>query len=289
MGAVFSRARPALADTLHHALLHGAGSLAHGIPVVGQPVGIQHPHPGQLHQTAHLGVCQLLLQGKLRHCPAHHGLLRSPAPVQSIHSLASRETFWQRRAGRFLFLPFFRLDRFGLFHLLLPLRGGRLLLCVRFLTGLQGTRCNGLLLLGRTQGRGSRFAAVSKQLQVHHLLLAPGTPVSKADIVRVALGQQGKARLGQLKGSLDPCGTGPGSSHRQAGAIGLVKSIAVGVFLARQQADQCLHQGADTGTHDILPCRGIACMARRLQTHGRAVRAVQFRIIHFDHFCLLLM
>ena len=112
----------------------------------------------------------------------------------------------------------------------------------------------------------SGVAAVSKQLQVHHLLLAPGTPVGKADIVRVALCQQGKARLGQLKGPLDPCGTGPGSSHRQAGAIGLVKSIAVGVFLARQQADQCLHQGADTGTHDILPCRGIACMARRLQT-----------------------
>ena len=40
VGAVFSRARPALADTLHHALLHGAGSLAHGIPVVGQPVGM---------------------------------------------------------------------------------------------------------------------------------------------------------------------------------------------------------------------------------------------------------
>ena len=256
---------------------------------MGQPVGIQHPHPGQLHQAAHLGVCQLLLQGKLRHRPAHHGLLGSPAPVQGIHSLASRETFWQRGAGRFLFLPFFRLDRFGLFHLLLPLRGGRLLLCVRFLTGLQGTRCHSLLLLGRAQGRSSRFAAVSKQLQVHHLLLAPGTPVGKAYIVRVALGQQGKARLGQLKGSLDPCGTGPGSSHRQAGAIWLVKSIAVGVFLARQQADQCLHQGADTGAHDILPCRGIACMARRLQTHGRAVRAVQFRIIHLDHFCLLLM
>ena len=211
--------------------------------------------------------------------------MASSAPVQGIHSLASRETFWQRRAGRFLFLPFFHLDRFGLFHLLLPLRGGRLLLCVRFLTGLHGTRCHSLLLLGRAQGRGSRFAAVSKQLQV----LAPGTPVSKVDIVRVALGQQGKARLGQLKGPLDPCGTGPGGSHRQAGAIGLVKSIAVGVFLARQQADQCLHQGADTGAHDILPCRGIACMARRLQTHGRAVRAVQFRIIHLDHFCLLLM
>lgn len=170
-----------------------------------------------------------------------------------------------------------------------PLRGGRLLLCVRFLTGLQGTRCHSLLFLGRAQGRGSRFAAVSKQLQVHHLLLAPGTPVGKADIVRVALSQQGKARLGQLKGPLDPCGTGPGSSHRQAGAIGLIKGIAVGVLLTRQQADQCLHQGADTGTHDILPCRGIACMARRLQTHGRAVRTVQFRIIHFDHFCLLLM
>ena len=46
----------------HHALLHGAGSLAHGIPVVGQPVGIQHPHPGQLHQAAHLRAAQLVLQ-----------------------------------------------------------------------------------------------------------------------------------------------------------------------------------------------------------------------------------
>ena len=74
VGAVFSRACPALADALHHALLHGAGSLAHGIPVVGQPDVYKRQVLGRVHgyteafptgQLCYLFVCTLAVDAML--------------------------------------------------------------------------------------------------------------------------------------------------------------------------------------------------------------------------------
>ena len=258
---------------------------------MGKTVGIPQPHPGQLHQAAHLRVPQLCFQGEARHVPAQQGFLRRPLGVQLLHKTTARCGQTGRQAcfrhcrccglcRRFRLLCFP-----GFFCHCFPrrLRRGLCLRCFH------RARRNGLLLLGAAQRRsrsrrwGGTALPLRKQLQVHHALLPAAAQVRKAHVVRVALCQQGKTCLGKFKCSLHP-GLPRGSRcHGQARALRLVPGIAFGTFLPGQQIDQRLHQGACPGAHDVLPGRGIARMARRFQPEGRAAGAVQFGIGHFDH------
>nr|DAV89133.1 MAG TPA: hypothetical protein [Caudoviricetes sp.] len=196
-GAVLCRAGRPLPDALHDALLHGMGGLAQCVLVVGQTVGVRHPHPRQLHQTAHLWVLQLRFQRELRHHLPQRCFFGCPAAVQGGHGLSARQMLRQRRAGRFrggtgCFRAGVCLREF----LLRGLRR-RCLLPAR----LQGAGGDGLPGLCLAQGRGvpcaaGLAAALCEQLQVHHGRFAPAAQVCKAEVVRVALGQQGKPGLG---------------------------------------------------------------------------------------------
>ena len=111
-GAVLRRAGRALADALHDALLHSPGGLLQRITVMGQTVGIPHPHPGQLHQTAHFGVRKLPPE---REAPGRPGgsdrLLCGPAGVEGTDGILSRLQARDRRERRRTFLRCRRLFR----------------------------------------------------------------------------------------------------------------------------------------------------------------------------------
>ena len=289
-GAVFRRAGRTLADALHNALLHGLGGLTQSVVVVGQTVGVTHPHPGQLHQAAHLGVRQLLLERKIRHIPAKHRLFRRPAGVEGadgVRALSQARDGRQRRRAFGRCRTLFRL---------LHRRRCRHIRSFPALIRLHRPGGDSLLSLcmaeGRSGGGGGIAALRGKELQIHHRLFSPSAQIGKADIVRVAFCQQSKARLCKFERPLHPRLLGCCRRHGQTRAVRLVPHAAPGAFLARQQGAEGLHQGAGPRTHDVLPGGGIARVARSFQPTGGACRAVQLGVVYFYHlispFCVFI-
>lgn len=90
--------------------------------------------------------------------------------------------------------------------------------------------------------------------------------IRKADILRVALGQQCKAGLASSKAPCTHSAQGRVCLHRQTRAVRLVKGIAAGTLFACQQTHKPLHHGAGTGAYDVLPGRRIACVTGQLPT-----------------------
>ena len=129
---------------------------------MGQTVGIPHPHPGQLHQTAHFGVRKLLPEREARDVPADHRLLCGPAGVEGTDGILSRLQARDRRERRRTFLRcrrLFRLFRCSLRRRLRSLPAA--------LVGPHGAGGDGLLGLCVAEGGGggSAFTALCKHLQ----------------------------------------------------------------------------------------------------------------------------
>ena len=122
-----------------------------------------------------------------------------------------------------------------------------------------------------------------KQLQIHHALLSSAAHICKADILRVAFGQQHKAGFGQLKGTAHPFFAGRIHAHCQTRAVRLIKGFAVGVLFPGQQVHKALHHGAGSCTNDVLPGRRIACMTGSFQPAAQPGGGIHLAVTNFHH------